>query len=352
MRVLLTGHKGYIGTVMGPMLVEAGHDVVGLDSDLFRASTFGPTIPEIPEIIKDIRDVTRADLEGYDAVIHLAGLSNDPLGDLNPDLTFEINHRASVRLAELSREARVSRFIFSSSCSNYGAAGDDLLTEDSGFNPVTPYGKSKVLVEQDVGKLAVDEFSPTFLRNATAYGVSPRLRFDLVLNNLVAWAYTTGKVYIKSDGSPWRPIVHIADISRAFLAVLHAPREVVHNQAFNVGRNEDNYRIRDLADIVRETVPGCVIEYAKDASPDKRNYRVDCSRIAQVLAEFRPAWNARKGAQELYAAYREIGLRVEDFEGPRYKRIDHIKQLLASGRLAKDLRWIADYQPADTERGR
>ena len=352
MRVLLTGHKGYIGTVMGPMLVEAGHEVVGLDSDLFRASTFGPTIPEIPEMIKDIRDVTRADLEGYDAVIHLAGLSNDPLGDLNPNLTFDINHRASVRLAELSREARVSRFIFSSSCSNYGAAGDNLLTEDSAFNPVTPYGKSKVLVEQDVSKLAVDEFSPTFLRNATAYGVSPRLRFDLVLNNLVAWAFTTGKVYIKSDGSPWRPIVHIADISRAFLAVLHAPREVVHNQAFNVGRNEDNYRIRDLGDIVRETVPGCVIEYAKDASPDKRNYRVDCSRISRVLTEFRPAWNARKGAQELYASYREIGLRVEDFEGPRFKRIDQIKQLLASGRLAEDLRWIADYQPADAERGR
>jgi nucleoside-diphosphate-sugar epimerase len=333
------------------MLVEAGHDVVGLDSDLFRASTFGDSLPKLPEMLKDIRDVTRADLQGYDAVIHLAGLSNDPLGDLNPDLTFEINHRASVRLAELSREAGVRRFIFSSSCSNYGAAGDDFLTESSAFNPVTPYGKSKVLVEQDVSRLAEERFSPTFLRNATAFGVSPRLRFDLVLNNLVAWAFTTGKVYIKSDGSPWRPIVHIADISRAFIAVLHAPREVVHNQAFNVGRNEDNYRIRDLGDIVRETVPGCVIEYAKDASPDKRNYRVDCSRIAREVPEFRPAWDARKGAQELYAAYQQIGLRLEDFEGPRFKRIDQIKLLLANGKLASDLRWTVASQPAATEKG-
>jgi nucleoside-diphosphate-sugar epimerase len=244
-----------------------------------------------------------------------------------------------VRLASLAKEAGVTRFIFSSSCSNYGAGGENFLNEESQFNPVTPYGISKVRVEQDVAKLADSNFSPTFLRNATAYGVSPRLRFDLVLNNLVAWAFTTGRVYIKSDGTPWRPIVHIEDISRAFIAVLHAPREVVHNQAFNVGRNEDNYRIRELAEIVEETVPGCSIEYAQDAGPDKRCYRVDCSKIVRTLPEFKPQWNARKGAQELYAAYQNVGLTLEDFEGARYKRIAHIQQLLSSDRLDETLRW-------------
>ncbi len=339
MRVLVTGHCGYIGTIMVPMLLAEGHEVVGLDTDLYAASTFGEGMVDVPSIKKDIRDVELSDLDGFDAVIHLAGLSNDPLGDLNPSLTYEINHLASVRLAELSKKAGVERFIFSSSCSNYGAGGEDLLNEHSAFNPVTPYGISKVRVEQDVAKLADDDFSPTFLRNATAFGVSPRLRFDLVLNNLVAWAFTTGRVYIKSDGTPWRPIVHIEDISRAFIAALHADRSLVHNDAFNVARNEDNYRIRELADIVKETVPGCVIEYAKDAGPDKRCYRVDSSKILRVLPAFKPRWNARKGAQELYDAYKRVGLRLEDFEGPKYKRIDHIKSLLSSGRLGPDLRW-------------
>ncbi len=324
---------------MVPMLIAKAHEVVGLDSDLFERCTFGDGIQNIPELKKDIRDVEVADLDGFDAVIHLAGLSNDPLGDLNPELTYEINHAASVRLASLAKEAGVTRFIFSSSCSNYGAGGENFLNEESQFNPVTPYGISKVRVEQDVAKLADSNFSPTFLRNATAYGVSPRLRFDLVLNNLVAWAFATGRVYIKSDGTPWRPIVHIEDISRAFIAVLHAPREVVHNQAFNVGRNEDNYRIRELAEIVEETVPGCSIEYAQDAGPDKRCYRVDCSKIVGTLPEFKPQWNARKGAQELYAAYQNVGLTLEDFEGARYKRIAHIQQLLSSDRLDETLRW-------------
>ena len=324
---------------MVPMLIAEAHEVVGLDSDLFERCTFGDGIQNIPELKKDIRDVEVSDLDGFDAVIHLAGLSNDPLGDLNPELTYEINHAASVRLASLAKEAGVTRFIFSSSCSNYGAGGENFLNEESQFNPVTPYGISKVRVEQDVAKLADSNFSPTFLRNATAYGVSPRLRFDLVLNNLVAWAFTTGRVYIKSDGTPWRPIVHIEDISRAFIAVLHAPREVVHNQAFNVGRNEDNYRIRELAEIVEETVPGCSIEYAQDAGPDKRCYRVDCSKIVRTLPEFKPQWNARKGAQELYAAYQNVGLTLEDFEGARYKRIAHIQQLLSSDRLDETLRW-------------
>jgi nucleoside-diphosphate-sugar epimerase len=339
MRVLVTGHLGYIGTAMIPMLLAEGFDVVGLDSDLYRNCTFGDGLRGVCELRKDIRDVEASDLEGFDAVIHLAGLSNDPLGNLNPALTYGINHVASVRLAQLAKDVGVHRFIFSSSCSNYGAGGENLLNEESAFNPVTPYGISKVLVERDVAKLADSNFSPTFLRNATAYGVSPRLRFDLVLNNLVAWAFATGRVHIKSDGTPWRPIVHVEDISRAFIAVLHAPRELVHNEAFNVGRNEDNYRIRELAEIVRETVPGCEIEYAKDAGPDKRCYRVDCSKLMHTLSDFKPQWNARRGAQELYEAYRKLGLRLEEFEGPKYKRIDHIKYLMSGGRLDESLRW-------------
>ena len=339
MRVLITGHQGYIGTMMAPFLAAAGHDIVGLDSDLFEQSTFGSIPKDFPALRKDIRDVTAQDLEGFEAVIHLAGLSNDPLGNLNPNLTYDINHRASARLARLSKEVGVTRFLFSSSCSTYGAAGDKILDETAEFNPVTPYALSKVLVEQEVASFAGPNFSPIFLRNATAYGVSPRLRFDLVLNNLTAWALTTGRVFIKSDGTPWRPIVHIEDISRAFLAALEAPRNAIHNQAFNVGRTEENYRIRDLADIVKETVPGCHIEFAADAGPDKRCYRVDFSRIAKTLPAFQPKWDARRGARELYEAYRKVDLRVEDFEGPRYKRIDHIQGLLASGSLSSDLRW-------------
>ena len=341
MRILITGHTGYIGTVMAPFLADAGHEVTGLDSDLFEQCTFGEEPRKFPSIRRDLRDVEAADLKGFDAVIHLAGLSNDPLGNLNPNLTYDINHHASVRLARLAKEMGVKRYLFSSSCSTYGAAGDKILDETADFNPVTPYGRSKVLVEQEVAQLASTEFSPVFLRNATAYGVSPRLRFDLVLNNLTAWALTTGRVFIKSDGTPWRPIVHIEDISRAFLAALEAPRELIHNQAFNVGRSEENYQIRDLAEIVKETVPGCTIEFAADAGPDKRCYRADFSRIAKTLPAFQPKWDARRGARELYDAYKKVDLRVEDFEGPRYKRIDHIQGLLASGRLNSDLRWQA-----------
>jgi nucleoside-diphosphate-sugar epimerase len=339
MRVLLTGNMGYIGTVLAPMLLKAGHEVTGLDSDLFDSCTFGSELIPIKTIRKDIRDAEASDLDGFDAVMHLAGLSNDPLGDLDPNLTYEINHKASVRLAELAKKNGVKRFIFSSSCSNYGASGDAPLNEQSPFNPVTPYGKSKVMVEQDVSKLADDNFSPTFLRNATAFGVSPRLRFDLVLNNLVAWAYTTGKVHLKSDGNSWRPIVHIEDISRAFIAVLEAPIELVHNEAFNVGRNEDNYKIKDIAQIVFETVPDCELEFSENAVADKRNYRVDCSKIQHVLPRFNPMWDARKGAKQLYEAYKKIGLTLEEFEGPRYQRIGHIKKLLSSGKLDLQLRW-------------
>ncbi|MEM1368750.1 MAG: SDR family oxidoreductase [Cyanobacteria bacterium P01_H01_bin.15] len=341
MRVFVTGHKGYIGTVLVPLLLADGHEVAGLDTDFYANSTFGSDFQPIPELKKDIRDIELNDLEGFEAVMHLAGLSNDPLGNLNPKLTAEINYFASVKLAQLAKQAGVHRYIFSSSCSNYGAGGEDWLTEESAFNPVTPYGESKVRTELDVMKLADDNFSPTFLRNATAFGVSPRLRFDLVLNNLTAWAFTTGRVYIKSDGSPWRPIVHIEDISRAFIAVLEAPRTLVHNQAFNVGRNEDNYQIREIADIVQDLVPDCQIEYAKNAGPDKRCYRVDCSKIASVLPQFQPQWNARKGVEELYQAYQSVGLTLKEFEGDKYQRIAHIKALLQTGKLNQQLRWVA-----------
>lgn len=338
MRVLVTGHLGYIGTVLTPMLLEAGHEVTGMDSDLYGGCTFTGTLADVPCIKKDIRDATLDDVKGFDAVLHLAALSNDPLGNLNPQLTFDINHKASVHLAELAKKAGAQRYIFSSSCSTYGAGGDGMLDENSSFNPVTPYGQSKVLTEQDVSQLASDSFSPVFLRNATAYGVSPRLRFDIVLNNLTAWAFTTGKVLIKSDGTPWRPLVHVRDICSAFLAAMRTPREKVHNQAFNIGQSTENHRVRDIAEVVAKTVPNCHVEYALQASSDKRDYRVNCDKAKRVLDGFDPQWTIQRGAAELYETYKRVGLKLEDFEGPRFQRIAHIKKRLAEGSLTADLR--------------
>jgi nucleoside-diphosphate-sugar epimerase len=348
-RVLLTGHRGYIGTVLAPALLARGHAVVGLDSDLYGRCTFGAAdgIVPVPEIRRDIRDVEPADLRGFDAVVHLAGLSNDPLGDYDPPLTQEINHAATVRLAELARAAGVRRFVFSSSCSIYGAAGDRLLDETAPVNPVTPYAESKVRAERDLAGMADDDFSPTCLRSATAYGLSPRLRFDLVLNNLIAWALTTGRVLLKSDGTPWRPVVHVEDIGRAFVAVLQAPRAVVHREAFNVGATVENYQIRELAAIVEEAVPGSRVEFAPGAAADRRDYRVSCEKFAAAFPEARAHWTARAGARQLRNAYRCQGLGADDFEGSRYKRIAHVLQLRAEGVLDETLR----YRTADEATG-
>ena len=339
MRVMVTGHDGYIGTTLVPMLQAEGHHVVGLDNMLFETCTFGPRKAKVDtEIRLDVRDVEPVHLQGVDAVIHLAGLSNDPSGDLNPDATYEINHRATTRLAEAAKEAGVRRFLFSSSCSIYGAHGNDYLDESAEFNPVTPYGESKILSERDLHDLADDNFTPTYLRNATAYGVSERMRGDLVVNNLTGFAVATNKVFLKSDGSSWRPLVHIADISRAFIGLMGAPLEDVHDEPFNIGATDENYLIRDVAQIVAEEV-GCPITLSDAAFDDPRNYRVNCDKFAKLLPDHVPQWTVRKGVQSLRDAMVEHDLDINDLEGTQLMRVRFLSSKIESGDVTDALRW-------------
>lgn len=344
MRVLVTGHHGYIGSVAAPMLVDAGHDVTGLDTFFYEGCDFLADAIEVPALRMDVRDVTPGILEGFDGILHLAALSNDPLGELDAELTREINLHGTVDLARAAKEAGVRRFVFASSCSMYGASGTDgLMTEDAPLRPLTAYAESKVRAEEALFELADDDFAPTFMRNATAYGASPRVRFDVVLNNLSAWAYTTGKVLIMSDGTPWRPLVHVRDIVGAAAAALVAPSERVANQAFNVGANSENYRISELAETVHETFPGCEIEYAEGAGPDPRSYRVDFSKLAETLPEAKPVWTARDGALELLEAFRVVGIESTSFDS--YTRLSRLKSLVDEGALDDALRWQRTPEP-------
>lgn len=340
MRVLITGHHGYIGSVLAPVLRDAGHDVVGVDTFFYRGCDFGDA-QTVPSLEADVRDLGPIELLGFDAVVHLAALSNDPVGNLNPQLTYDINLDGSVSLARTAKEAGVRRFVFASSCSMYGAAdGDALLDESAPLRPLTPYAESKVRAEEAIGELTDATFAPVFMRNATVYGVSPRLRLDVVLNNLVAWAHTTGQIRLQSDGSSWRPLVHVRDLAHATLALLEAPIDLVAGEAYNVGSAAQNYRIRDLAEIVHDRLPACEVAFAEGASPDPRSYRVDFSKLANALPGLRFEWTAERGVDELARAYEELGLTFEEFERTgRYTRLAQLRRLLESGAVDDDLRW-------------
>jgi nucleoside-diphosphate-sugar epimerase len=337
--VLVTGSAGYVGAVMCPLLGAAGHDVAGLDTGFYDGCDFGSYVREPRRLAIDVRDVTPADLEGFEAVVHLAALSNDPLGDLSPDLTYDINHHATVSLARAAKLAGVSRFVFASSCSMYGASdGDALLGEDAPLRPLTPYAESKVRSEEALVELDGDGFTTVSMRNATVYGVSSRLRLDIVLNNLAGWAHVTGRIRLLSDGMSWRPLLHVRDLAKVAERMLEAPSELVGGRAFNVGSDEQNYLVRDLAGMLA-AVTGCDVEFAGDASPDPRSYRVDFAALARAFPDLTLDWDASKGAEELVDAYRRVGLTQEAFDGRPYVRLRQLRHLLGEGRLGADLRW-------------
>lgn len=342
MRVLVTGHHGYIGSVVVPVLAAAGHDVTGVDTFYYRGcDLFEHAAPE-SEIAADVRDLGVPDLSGYDAIVHLAALSNDPLGDLDPELTYDINHRATADLARAAREAGVKRFVFASSCSMYGTSGDDFVQEDAPLRPLTAYAESKVRSEEDLSALADADFSPVYLRCATAFGASPRQRVDVVVNNLVGWAITTKRVRILSDGMAWRPLVHVRDIAHAVETVLAAPRDAIHNEPFNVGANSENYRVRQVAELVQEAVPDSTVEFGGRNDPDPRSYRVEFGKLPRAVREFRPRWSVGDGAKELAGAYGAAGLTFEDFDGHRFTRLKQLQRLRAAGALDAALRWSSE----------
>jgi nucleoside-diphosphate-sugar epimerase len=340
MKVLVTGHHGYIGSVMAPFLRDAGLTITGIDTFFYEGCDLIADRIDFPSARGDVRDLAADALTGFDAVVHLAALSNDPLGDLNARWTYDVNLNGTVSLARAAKEAGVPRFLFASSCSMYGAADlRELVPEEAPLVPLTPYAESKVRAEEELAGLANEDFSPVFMRNATVYGVSPRLRADVVLNNLVGWAFTTRTVKVLSDGTPYRPIVHVEDVARAALALLNAPVDVIHNQAFNVGADSENYRVSELAEITRDTVPGSTIEYAEGGGPDPRTYRVDFGKFFRAFPDYRPRWRAREGARELVDAYREANLSLDTFQGDRFVRLAHLKLLIAKRDLSDDLRW-------------
>lgn len=338
-RVLVTGHLGYIGSVMTRFLQDRGYEVTGLDNGYFSDCILGPTPQEFPAIRKDLRDVTENDLKGFYAIVHLAAICNDPLGNLNADWTYDINHKGSVALAKKAKNAGVERFLFSSSCSMHGKSLAEKVTEQTPVHPLTPYGESKIKAEEEIGQLADDSFCPSYLRNGTVYGVSPRMRLDIVLNNLVGWAYTTGHVKIMTDGSPWRPVIHVEDVCLAFSLVLEAQKEKVSNQAFHVGSNKQNFRVKDLAEIAKKTVPGCALEYVNEPSADQRTYIADFSKLENTFPAFKPKWDPESGARQLHSAYQECRLQAEDMSGNRYVRLNRIKKLITEGQLDDTLRW-------------
>jgi nucleoside-diphosphate-sugar epimerase len=348
MRILVTGHHGYIGSVLAPLLRAGGHDVVGLDTFYYEGCDFDDPPVFEPVLAVDVRDVRAEELEGFDAIVHLAALSNDPLGDFNPGWTYGINRDATFTLARAAKTAGVSRFVFASSCSMYGQAeGDAPLDEGAPLRPLTPYAESKVSAEASLLELADADFAPVFMRNATVYGLSPRLRLDVVLNNLVAWAHTTGAIQLQSDGSSWRPLVHVRDVAKASLALLDAPEELVGGQAFNIGSDAQNYRIRELAEVVHARLPDCEVTFAEGASSDPRSYRVDFSKFATAFPSCSFEWTAERGADELAKGYEAVDLTFEDFEGHRYIRLGQLRRLLEARAVDSELRWTADAAQTD-----
>jgi len=341
MRVFLTGNEGYLGLWVADALLAAGHDVVGLDTGFYKNGWLctGPTRAPLT-LARDTRSVTPADLTGFDAVVHLAELSNDPLGEFDPGLTHEVNHRGSLGLARAAKRAGVTRFVYMSSCSVYGVATGGDVTEDQPVNPQTAYAVCKTLVERDVSAIAGDDFSPTFLRNATAFGLSPRMRFDLVVNNLSGLAWTTGKVAMSSDGTPWRPLVHARDIASAIVCVLAADRAVVHDQILNVGDSRQNYRVSEVADAVAAVFTGCEITYGTQGA-DNRSYRVNFDKIADLLPDFRCDYDLKRGVDEIHAALAQVALTTEQFQSSAYTRLARLRELVGTGQLDRSLRWVA-----------